>query len=60
MLTSFVFYQNLYSQANSLLERLLVRLSMAQSVQQRRKLAFCIGQLKINEKGVKRIVDLFK
>ena len=47
-------------QANSLLDRLLVRLSLAQSIQQKRKLSYCISQLKINDKGVKRIIDMFK
>ena len=47
-------------QANSLLDRLLVRLSMATSQAQKQKLSYCISQLKINEKGVKKIVEAFK
>ena len=50
----------IYSQANSLLERLLVRLSLSTSLKQQRKLAYCIGQLKVNDKGVRKIVENFK
>lgn len=47
-------------QANSLLDRLLMRLSMATSSAQKKKLSYCISLLKINEKGVKKIVDMFR
>ena len=47
-------------QADSLLERLLVRMAAAVSVKQRRNLAFCISQLPITDKGVKRMTELLR
>ena len=47
-------------QADSMLERLLVRLSLAQSLRQRRSLAYCISELTVTEKGVKKMADMIK
>jgi condensin complex subunit 1 len=44
-------------QADSLCERLLVRLAAAQSQAQRRRLAFCLSQLTVTDKGVKKITE---
>mmetsp|Transcript_3353 Transcript_3353/g.6087 ORF Transcript_3353/g.6087 Transcript_3353/m.6087 type:complete len:1404 (+) Transcript_3353:47-4258(+) len=47
-------------QADSLLERLLVRMAAAVSIKQRRNLAFCISELPITDKGVKRMTELLR
>lgn len=47
-------------QADTLLERLLLRMSMAPSLRQRRNLAFCISELSVTEKGVKKMIELIK
>ena len=47
-------------QADGLLQRLLIRIGMAQSNCQRRYLAFCISELQITEKGVKSMIENIK
>lgn len=47
-------------QADGLLQRLLIRIGMAQSNCQRRYLAFCISELQITEKGVKSMIESIK
>lgn len=47
-------------QADTLLERLLLRMSMSPSLLQRRNLAFCISELSVTEKGVKKMIELIK
>ena len=47
-------------QADSLLERLLVRIGLATDITQKRNLAFCISQLPITEKGVKKMIEMIK
>jgi len=47
-------------QADGMLERLLARLAMAQSLRQRRCLAYCISELTISEKGVRRMAECVK
>ena len=47
-------------QADSMLERLLVRLSTAQSLRQRRSLAYCISELSVSDKGIKKIVEMLR
>eukprot|EP01041_Mallomonas_annulata_P008396 gene8396-17310_t len=47
-------------QADSLLERLLIRMETANGMKQLRNLAFCVSQLPITEKGVRRMCDLIK
>ena len=47
-------------QADSLLERLLVRIGLATDLAQKRNLAFCISQLPITEKGVKKMIEMIK
>lgn len=47
-------------QADTLLERLLLRMSMSTSVLQRRNLAFCVSELQVTEKGVKKMIELIK
>jgi len=47
-------------QADSMLERLLVRLSTAQSLCQRRSLAYCISELTVTEKGIKKIAEMLR
>jgi len=47
-------------QADSLLERLLTRISIATSQSQRRNLSFCISQLPVTEKGVKKMLEMIK
>jgi len=47
-------------QADGLLERLVLRIGLADSLQQRRNLAFCISELSVTEKGVKKMVELVK
>jgi hypothetical protein len=42
-------------QADALLERLLLRLAAATGLKQRRNLAFCISELTITNKGVKKV-----
>ena len=49
-----------FRQADTLLERLLLRMSMSPSVIQRRNLAFCISELSVTEKGVKKMIELIK
>lgn len=47
-------------QADGLLQRLLIRIGMAQSNCQRRYLAYCISELQITEKGVKSMIENIK
>ncbi len=47
-------------QADSMLERLLVRLGTAQSLRQRRSLAFCISELTVTEKGIKKMAEMIR
>ena len=47
-------------QADSLLERLVVRMGVTAGQQQRRYLAFCISLLPITEKGVKKMLELMR
>lgn len=47
-------------QADSLLERLLVRMAAAVSLKQRRNLAFCISELPVTDKGVKKMTELLR
>lgn len=47
-------------QADSLLERLLMRMTASVSLKQRRNLAYCISQLPITEKGVKKMTELLR
>lgn len=47
-------------QADSLLERLLVRMETACSGRQQTYLAFCISQLPITEKGVRKMIELIR
>lgn len=49
-----------FRQADTLLERLLLRMSMSTSVLQRRNLAFCVSELQVTEKGVKKMIELIK
>lgn len=44
-------------QADQLLERLLARLAAAEEVRSRRFLAFCISELSISDKGVRRLIE---
>mmetsp|Transcript_8464 Transcript_8464/g.12624 ORF Transcript_8464/g.12624 Transcript_8464/m.12624 type:complete len:1331 (-) Transcript_8464:69-4061(-) len=47
-------------QADSLLERLLMRITAAHSMKQKRNLAYCISRLPITDKGVKRMTELLR
>lgn len=47
-------------QADVLFERLIVRLGMAQTIVQRRHLSFCISELSVSQKGLKKLVELFR
>jgi condensin complex subunit 1 len=47
-------------QADGLFERLLMRLGLAQTSTQRRNLSFCISELPVSVKGLKKLVELFK
>ena len=47
-------------QADGLFERLLTRLGLAQTSTQKRNLAFCISELPVSPKGLKKLVELFK
>ena len=47
-------------QADGMLERLLGRLAMAQSLRQRRCLAYCMSELNITDKGVKKLAESTK
>jgi condensin complex subunit 1 len=47
-------------QADTLLERLVLRMGAATSLKQRRNLAYCISELTITDKGVKKMIELFK
>lgn len=53
-------FVNKDKQGDSLLERLLCRFATSISTRQNRHLSYCISQLPITEKGVKKMVDLFK
>jgi hypothetical protein len=44
-------------QADALFERLLQRLIAAETVRQRQNLAFCIAELTITEKGMKKLIE---
>lgn len=43
-----------------LLERLLLRMGMTSGATQRRYLAFCVSELNITEKGVRRMLELVR
>eukprot|EP01034_Spumella_vulgaris_P026504 gene26504-33092_t len=47
-------------QADTLCERLLIRLGLTPSLVQRRNLAFCVSELSITEKGVKKMIEQIK
>jgi non-SMC mitotic condensation complex subunit 1 len=47
-------------QADLLFERLIIRLSLAQTVRQRRNIAYCISELTVSQKGLKKLIDSFK
>jgi condensin complex subunit 1 len=47
-------------QADGMLERLIGRLAMAQSLRQRRCLAYCMSELNITDKGVKKLAESTK
>lgn len=47
-------------QADSLLERLVLRMGITVGLMQRRYLAFCISLLPITEKGVKKMTELIR
>jgi non-SMC mitotic condensation complex subunit 1 len=47
-------------QADLLFERLIVRLSLAQTVRQRRNIAYCISELTVSQKGLKKLIESFK
>ena len=47
-------------QADGLFERLIIRLGMAQTLIQKRNLAFCISELSVGLKGLKKLVELFR
>ena len=47
-------------QADGLLERLLIRLQMSTNLQQKRYLAYCISDLNISEKGIKKITEMIR
>jgi condensin complex subunit 1 len=47
-------------QADSLLERLVVRMGVTAGQRQRRHLAFCISLLPITDKGVKKMLELIR
>lgn len=49
-----------HRQADTLLERLLVRMGMTAGLRQRRHLAFCVSELTVTEKGLRKMVDLVK
>lgn len=46
--------------ADMLLERLLIRLVAAESTLQRQNLAYCISELTVTEKGLKKLVEMIK
>jgi hypothetical protein len=47
-------------QADLLLERLLVRLAAAETTMQRQNLSFCISELTVTEKGLKKLLEMIK
>ena len=47
-------------QADGLFERLIIRLGMAQTLIQKRNLAYCISELSVGLKGLKKLVELFR
>ena len=47
-------------QADGLAERLITRMGSSTSIRQKRLLAYCINQLAITEKGVKKMVEMFR
>jgi hypothetical protein len=49
-----------HRQADTLLERLLLRMSLSPSLLQRRNLAYCVSELTVTEKGVKKMIELIK
>ena len=53
-------FVNKDKQADSLLERLLVRIGMATELGQKRNLAYCISQLPVTEKGIKKMIEMIK
>jgi condensin complex subunit 1 len=46
--------------ADSLLERLLIRLGAAETIRQRRYLGYCISELTVTEKGLKKLMEMIK
>ena len=47
-------------QADGLFERLIIRLGMAQTLIQKRNLAFCVSELSVGIKGLKKLIELFR
>ena len=47
-------------QADLLFERLIIRLGLSQTIRQRRNIAFCISELTVSQKGLKKLVESFK
>lgn len=47
-------------QADALVERLCVRMGAATSLRKRRCLAFCVGELTVSDKGIRKVVDNFR
>ena len=47
-------------QADSLLERLLIRMSTAHSMKQKRYLAYCVSQIPMTEKGLRKLTEILK
>jgi hypothetical protein len=50
----------LFRQADALLERLMIRIGMAESLSQKRNLAFCISEITVSEKGIKKMSEMLK
>jgi condensin complex subunit 1 len=46
--------------ADMLLERLLIRLGAAETIRQRRYLGYCISELTVTEKGLKKLIEMIK
>jgi hypothetical protein len=47
-------------QADQLLERLLARLAAAESTRTRKRIAFCISELSVSDKGLKKLLEAVK
>ena len=59
-LTVILIYKWFIRQADNLLERLMLRMGTASSLNQRKYLAFCISELTVTEKGLKKMIELIK